>query len=51
MDITFKKNKILTSTCSIEKYQSLTNDMTKDKNTIRYGLALFSLNAPDTKPF
>ena len=35
MDMTLNEFKLLTSICCNEKYQSLTFDMTKDKNTGR----------------
>ena len=37
--------------CRNEKYQSLTIDMTKDKNTGRYRLGLKSVIVPDGSPF
>ena len=40
MDMTLNEFKFLTSTCSNEKYQPLTVDMTMDKNTGRYRLGL-----------
>ena len=43
--------KYLTSTCWNEKYQPLTNDMTKDKYTGRYRLGLNSLFVPNSNPF
>ena len=36
LDMTLKEFNLLTSTRWNEKYQSLTIDMTKDKNTVRY---------------
>ena len=51
MDMTLNEIKLLTSTCWIEKYQSLTIDMTKDKYTGRYRLGLNSIFIPDSCPF
>ena len=41
----------LKSTCWNEKYQPLTIDMTKDKNTGRYRLGLNSIIVPDSSVF
>ena len=43
--------KYLTSTCWNENYQPLTIDMTKDKYTGRYRIALNSIFNPDSSPF
>ena len=43
MDMTLNEFKLLTCTCWNEKYQTLTIDMTKDKYTGRYRLALASI--------
>ena len=51
MDTTLNEFKLLTSTCWNEKYQPLTIDMTKDKNTGRYWLGLNSIFVPDSSPF
>ena len=51
MDMTLNQFKLLTSTCWNEKYQPLTIDMTKGKNTCRYRLGLNSLFVPDSSPF
>ena len=40
MDMPLDEFKYLTTTCWNEKYQPLTNDMTKDKYTARYRLGL-----------
>ena len=42
MDKTLNAFELLTSTCWNEKYQPLTNDMTKDKHCDRYRLGLNS---------
>ena len=51
MDMTLNEFKNLTSTCWIEKYQSLTIDMARDKCIGRYRLGLNSIFVPDTIPF
>ena len=51
MDMTLNEINLLTSTCWIEKYQPLAIDMTKDKNTGRYRLGLYSLFVANTEPF
>ena len=51
MDMTLKKFKLLTNICWNEKYQPLTIDMTKDKYTGRYRIALNSIFIPDSNPF
>ena len=51
MDLTLIEFIFLTSTCSNEKYQPLTIDMTKDKYTGRYRLGLNSIFVPDSSPF
>ena len=43
MDITLDGFKYITETCWIEKYQSLTFEMTKDKYASRYRLGLNTL--------
>ena len=49
--MTLNEFKLLTSTCWNEKYQPLTIDMTKDKNTGRYRSGLNSIFVPNTTPF
>ena len=49
MDMTLDECKYLTSTCWNEKYQPLTNEMTKDKNTCQYRLGLNSIFVPSFK--
>ena len=51
MDMTLKEFKLLTNICWNEKYQPLTIDMTKDKYTGRYRIALNSIFIPDSNPF
>ena len=51
MDMTPNEFKLLTSTCWNEKFQPLTIDMTKNKFTGRYKLALNSIFVPNTSPF
>ena len=51
MDVTLNNFKYLTSICWNEKYQPLLIDMTMDKYTLRYRLALNSLFSPDTNQF
>ena len=51
MDITLDEFIYLTSTCWNEKYQPLTNDLTKDKYCGRYRLRLKSIFVPNTSPF
>ena len=41
----------ITSTCWNEKYHLLTLDMTKDKNTSQYRLALNSIFITESSPF
>ena len=50
MDMTLNEFKLLTSTCSNEKYQPLTIDMTKDKYQGRYRLGLKSIFVPNSSP-
>ena len=51
MDMTLKEFKLLTSICWNKSYQPLTIDMTKDKYTGRYRIALNSIFVPDSSPF
>ena len=51
MDMIVNKFIFLFSTCCDKKYQSLTIDMTKDKNARRYLLGLSSIIVPDISPF
>ena len=51
MDMTLDDFKYLTSTCWNDKYQPLTNDMTKDKYTGRYRLGLNSIFVLNSSPF
>ena len=51
MDMTLNEFKSLISICWNENYQTLTIDMTKDKNTGRYRLGLNSIFIPDSSPF
>ena len=51
MDMTLNEVILLTSTSWTEKYQPLTSDMTKDKNTGRYRLGLNSMFVPDSSLF
>ena len=51
MDINLNEFKYLTSTCWNEKYQPLTNDMTKDKYIGRYRLGRNSMIIPKSSPF
>ena len=51
MDMTLDEYRYLTSTCWNEKYQPLTTDMTRDKDTGRYGLGLNSIFVPDSSVF
>ena len=51
MDMTLDEFKSLISICWNEKYQPLTIDMTKDKNTGRYRLGLNSIFVPKSSPF
>ena len=51
MDMTLNEFKLLTSTCWNEKYQPLTNGMTKDKFTGRYRLGLNPIFVPDSSHF
>ena len=51
MDMTLNEFKFLTSTCWNEKYQPLTNDMTKETYTGRYRLGLNSIFVPNSSPF
>ena len=51
MDMTLNEFSYLTSTFWNEKYQPLTIDMTKDKNTGRNRLGQKSIFVPDSSPF
>ena len=51
MNMTLIEIKFITSTCWSEKYQPLTIDMTKNKNTGRYILGLNSLFVPESYLF
>ena len=51
MDMTLNEFKLLTSICWNKSYQPLTIDMTKDKYTGRYRIALNSIFVPDSNPF
>ena len=51
MDMTKDDFKLLTSICWKEKYQAITNDMTKDKYTGRYRLRTNSRFVPSSSPF
>ena len=51
MDMTLNEFKLLTSICWNKSYQPLTIDMTKDKYTGRYRIALNSIFVPDSIPF
>ena len=51
MDMTPNEIKLLTSICWKEKYQPLTNDLTKDKDTGNYRLGLNSIFVPNSSPF
>ena len=51
MDMTLNEFKLLTSICWNKSYQPLTIDMTKDKYTGRYRIALNSIFVPDSSPF
>ena len=51
MDMTLDESKYLTSTCWIEKNQTLITDMTKDKYQGRYRLGLNSIFVPRSTPF
>ena len=51
MDMILNEFKFLTSTCSNEKYQTLTIDMTKDKYTGLHRLGLNSIFVPDSSSF
>ena len=51
MDMTLNELKLIISTCSNEKKQPLTIDMTKEKYTGRYRLGLNSIFIPHTNPF
>ena len=51
LDMTLKEFKLLTSTCSIEKQQHPTIDMTKDKFCGCYRLGLNSIFVPDSSVF
>ena len=50
MDMTLNEFKKLTSICWMQKYQPLTTDLTKHKNTGRYRLGLNSIFVPDSSP-
>ena len=51
MEMSLDEFNYLTSTCWIEKYQAITIDKTKDKNTGRYRLGLNGIFVPDSSPF
>ena len=51
MDMTLNEFKYLTDTCWSGKYQTLTNDMTKDRYQGRYRLGLNSLFVPKRSHF
>ena len=51
IDMTLDEFKYLTSTCWNEKYQPLTNDLTKDKYQGRYRLGLNNIFVPESTPF
>ena len=51
MDMTLSEFKNLTNICWNEKYQPLTNDMTKDNFAGRYRLGLKSIIVPNSSPF
>ena len=51
MDMSLNEFKVLTSICWNKSYQPLTIDMTKDKYTGRYRIALNSIFVPDSNPF
>ena len=51
MDMTLNEFRLLTSPCWNEIYQSLTIDMTQDKNTGRYHLGFKSSLVPNSSPF
>ena len=51
MDMTLNEFKYLSNICWNEKYTPLTIDMTKDKYTGRYRIALNSIFVPDSSPF
>ena len=51
MDMALNEFKLLTSICWNQKYQPLTIDMSKDKYTGRYRIALNSIFVPDSNPF
>ena len=51
MDKNLIESKLSTSVCWDRKYQPLTTDMTKDKNTGRYHMRLCSILVPDSSPF
>ena len=51
MDMTLNEFKYLTSSCWNGKYQLLTIEMTKDKNTGRYRLGLNLMLVPDSSVF
>ena len=50
MDMTLNDFKLLASTCSIEKYQTFSIDMAKDRCHGRYRLKLNSIFVPDSSP-
>ena len=49
--MTLDEFKYLTSTRWNENYQSITIDITKDKNTGRYRFSLDSMFVPENSPF
>ena len=51
MDMTLNEFKYLTNICWDKKYQPLTIDMTKDKDTGKYRLNLNNIFVPKTTPF
>ena len=51
MDMTLNEFKLLTCTCWNEKYQPVSIDMTKDKNTRRYRLEMNSIFVSNSSPF
>ena len=51
MGMTLNEFEYLTSTCRTEKYQPLTNDMTKNKYTGRYRLGFNCLFVPSSSTF
>ena len=51
LDMTFNEINLVTSTCWNGYYQTLTTDITKDKDTGWYRPNLNSIPVADTKPF